>query len=195
MILGIDPGATGALALYAPGILQIEDMPTFPMTVGKTTRKRVDAPALADLIETYKLIGLELAVLEAVGGRPRQSASAAFVFGYSVGLVYMALINARVPVETVPPQTWKKLMKMPGKRKGGNKSTVDKEYMEAIRVRAYELLPNAGAQFAGPRGGVRIDRMEAACMAIFGHRHLLGNGQRQKDVEGSEIYRHNDMGA
>lgn len=195
MILGIDPGATGALALYAPGILQIDDMPTFSMTVGKTTRKRVDAPALAELIDTYKLMGLELAVLEAVGGRPRQSASAAFVFGYSVGLVYMALINARVPVETVPPQTWKKLMKMPGKRKGGQKAAVEKEYLDAIKVRATELLPDAGQHFYGPRGGARVDRMEAACMAVFGHRHLLGNGQRTTDVIGSEIYRHNDMGA
>lgn len=194
MILGIDPGGSGAFALYAPGILQIDDMPTFNMTVGKTTRKRVDAPGVADLIETYKMMGLELAVLEAVGGRPRQSASAAFVFGYSTGLVYMALINARIPVETVPPQTWKKLMKMPGKRKKGG-AGADKEYLDAIKVRATEILPDAGPLFYGPRGGARVDRMEAACMAVFGYRHMLGNGQRQTDVEGSHVYQRNDLGA
>ena len=27
----------------------------------------------------------------------------------------MALVNARIPIETVTPQVWKKIMKMPGK--------------------------------------------------------------------------------
>lgn len=193
LVLGIDPGGNGAFSVYGRGILQCDDMPTFNMTVGKTTRKRVDAVGVIDLIETYKMMGVELAILEAVGGRPRQSASAAFVFGYSAGLVYMALIQARIPVETVAPQTWKKLMKLPGKKaKGAN---AEKEYLDTIKARCNELFPDAGPLFYGPRGGARVDRMEAAAMALFGHRHLLFNGQSQRDVEGTFAYQRNDMGA
>jgi len=193
LVLGIDPGLNGALAVYGPGVLLCEDMPTFQMTVGKKTRSRIDAVRVADLIETYKMMGVELAVMEAVGGRPRQSASSGFVFGYATGLVYMALINARIPVETVPAQTWKKIMKLPGKK--GDTAADDKERAAAVKQRCNELLPDAGAQFYGPRGGARVDRMEAACMALFGYRHMLGNGQRQRDVEGTIAYQMNDVGA
>lgn len=182
------------MAVYGPGVLQCEDMPTFQMTIGKKTRSRIDAVAVADLIETYKMMGVALAVMEAVGGRPRQSASSGFVFGYATGLVYMALINARIPVETVPAQTWKKIMKLPGK-KGKEGASTDKEHLIAVKQRCNELLPDAGAQFYGPRGGARVDRMEAACMALFGYRHMLGNGQTQRDVEGTIAYQMNDVGA
>lgn len=193
LVLGIDPGLNGALAVYGLGVLLCDDMPTFEMTIGKKTRRRIDAVAVADLVDTYKLMGVELAVMEAVGGRPRQSASSGFVFGYATGLVYMALINARIPVETVPAQTWKKIMKLPGKK--GDTAAADKERMVAVKQRCNELLPDAGAQFYGPRGGARVDRMEAACMALFGYRHMLGNGQTQRDVEGTIAYQMNDVGA
>ena len=89
LVLGIDPGHSGAFAVYdtdAQRISTIEDMPTWFQTVGKKKRPRIDALALADMFDTYEMMGVDLIVLEAVGGRPAQSASAAFVFGYGLGL-------------------------------------------------------------------------------------------------------------
>lgn len=189
LVIGIDPGLNGALCLYGPDVFMVEDMPTFTTMVGRKQRQRIDTAALAELVELYALLGAELAVIEAVGGRPKQSASAAFVFGYSVGLVMMALINARIPVETVQPQFWKKLMKMPGKK--GAES--DKVYAGMIQQRGRELFPGREADLSGPRGGVRLDRVEAAALAVFGHRHVLNSVR--PDGEWRMTYRNADTGA
>jgi hypothetical protein len=190
LVLGIDPGATGALVAYRPGVLIVEDMPTFQMTVNKKTRTRIDALKLYNIVETMKLVGVELAVLEAVGGRPKQSASNAFVFGYGVGLIYMALIQARIPVETVVPGTWKKVMKLPGKKA---KTLAERRANESeLKQRVCnEILPGHEKEFVGPKGGARIDRMEAGAMAVFGYRHMLNSVR--PDAEHRLVYEKSTM--
>ena len=173
IVLGIDPGLNGALCLYGEGVFQVHDMPVFAMQVGKTKRNRVDLLALADLIDSFGVVGVDVAVMEAVGGRPKQSASSGFVFGYTVGLVAMALVNARIPIETVTPQVWKKIMKMPGKVTKAGKP--DKELVQQLKVRGDELFPQHRHEFLGARGGLKIDRIEAAALAMFGHRHVLNS--------------------
>lgn len=189
IVLGIDPGLNGAMCLYGDGVFAIHDMPTFDMQVGKTVRKRVDMLKLADLLDGFAVMGVDIAVLEAVGGRPKQGASAAFVLGYSVGLVAMGLMAARIPLETVVPQTWKKIMKMPGKK--GAES--DKVYSDAIKARGQELFPQHRDKFEGPRGGVKLDRVEAAALAMFAHRHVLGT--MRPDPEWRLAYKRADTGA
>ena len=180
------------MTVYGPGTFVVDDMPTFDMTIGKTTRKRLDPIKLIDMIEGYKLMGVTLAVIEAVGGRPKQSASNAFVFGYSVGLVYMALIQARIPVETAQPGVWKKAMRLPGKKMKGQ---TDKAVEDMIVARAQELFPDARGEFFGPKGGRRIDRMESSCLAMFGHRHMLNTVR--PDAEWRIVYQkaNADLGA
>lgn len=190
IVLGIDPGLNGALCLYGDGVFQVHDMPVYAMTVNKKTRNRVDMLALADLIDSFSVIGVDLAVMEAVGGRPKQSASAAFVFGYSVGLIAMGLMNARIPIETVTPQVWKKIMKMPGKVA---KPAAAKKASEAqIKARGHELFPQHRTAFEGLRGGVKLDRIEAAALAAFGHRHVLGS--QRPDGEWRLTYQKADTG-
>ena len=73
MVLGIDPGAKGAFAVYDTTTRRIvgdvEDCPLWYQTVGKRKRLRVDTLALADMFDTYAMMGVELIVMEAVGGR------------------------------------------------------------------------------------------------------------------------------
>lgn len=167
-VIGIDPGLNGALAKYNRDFnsMYIIDMPTWWQLVGRKKRQRVDAVALAEYFLFAKDTGTELVVIEAVGGRPKQSASSGFVFGYTVGLLYMACVMARLPLETVPPQTWKKLLKVPGKRDTDDAET-------AIINRADELLPDHRECWRGPKGGKRVDRAEAAMLAKFGYDYLL----------------------
>jgi hypothetical protein len=161
-VVGIDPGATGALAIFdtVTGLETIQDMPMWHQVVGKTTRPRVDTVQVADLFDVYAMLGVKLICMEAVGGRPRQSASAAFVFGYGVGLLMMAAIQSRIPVETVEPATWKKVMRCPKDEEG-------------IVQRADQMFPEFRAQFRGPKGGVKHDRAEAAMLAKYGADYLL----------------------
>ena len=90
-VIGVDPGSGGALALYDAknDALDITDMPTATVTIGKSRRMRIDAVSLLEYFEVAKLMGAELVIIEAVGGRPGQSGMNAFTFGYGVGLIYM----------------------------------------------------------------------------------------------------------
>lgn len=188
-VLGVDPGNTGAFAVYdteAQRVFDIKDMPTWFQAVGKRNRKRIDAIALADMMDTYELLGVKLMVMEAVGGRPRQGASSAFVFGYGVGLIYMAGLYSRIPLETVTPGTWKKIMNVPGKKNAEP---------GAIMQRAYELFPNDRDWFKGPQGGVKMDRAEAAMLAKFGGDHVLRVAGRVPDQENLLAFRNADTGA
>lgn len=164
-------------------IVSVQDMPTWFQVVGKKKRPRIDALALADMFDTYEMMGVSMFVLEAVGGRPAQGASAAFVFGYGVGLIYMAGLYSRIPIETPPPATWKKLMGVPGK---GNADD------SAILQRAYEMFPNDRHMLVkeGSRAKVPpVDRAEAAMLAKFGGDFLLRNIAGRTDVENRLTYR------
>lgn len=162
LIAGIDPGVAGAIAVYDTDTKQlthIEDLPFWYQSVGKKKRKRLDPVGLLEMFDVLTLIGVQLVVMEAVGGRPRQSASAGFVFGYTVGLLYMACMNAKIMVETVPPAKWKKLLNVPGKARAED---------DDIMNRYDELFPHQRSMVRGLRGGKNIDRVEAAMMAKFG---------------------------
>lgn len=167
MIVGVDPGLKGALALYdyRTGALQCTDMPTWSYEIGNGMKSRVDPIALLEWFELAKLAGAELVVIEHVGGRPQQSASSGFTFGYAVGLVYMACVATHIAIETVNPTMWKKELHVPGKKNDPKN--------EGIMLRACEIFPNYRAEFHGKNGGKRVDRAEAAMLAHYGHKYVL----------------------
>lgn len=167
LVIGVDPGASGAIALYdgtTRRLVSVEDIPVWHVLIGKTKKKRLDPIEINERIAMLKLMGAELVVIEAVGGRPGQAAAAAFSFGYSVGLLYMACVAAKIPIETTPPGTWKRVMRVPGKKDDGGEGAVQ---------RAGELFPDMAHLFRGDRGGAKHDRAEAALLAKFGADHVL----------------------
>jgi hypothetical protein len=167
--MGIDPGVNGAMAVYddqQDKLIDVTPMPKFKMKVGRTTRERVDAYALHQYFVTWALMGTRLAVMEAVSGRGNQMGGAAF--SYSVGLVYMGLVAARIPVETSPPNVWKKIMRVPKDDLG-------------ISQRANEIFPNARHHWTGKMGGFKDGNAEAAIMAYFGAAHMLHVAPRDSE--------------
>lgn len=177
LVLGVDPGNNGAFAVIdstTGRVVSVQDMPIWFQAVGKKQRKRIDALALADMFDVFEMMGVELVIMEAVGGRTGQSASAGFVFGYGVGLCYMAALYSRIPIETVSPMMWKKVMNVPGKAKGDD---------TAIIARANELFPHDRTCFQGPRGGKLVDRAEAAIIALFGARTVLGQSLDPRNAD------------
>lgn len=188
LVAGIDPGASGAVAVYCATtrrLLSTEDLPTYHVTVGRKQRKRLDPIALMELCDTLKMMGVSLAVIEAVGGRPGQSASAGFQFGMTVGLIYANLLRSGVMVEPISPQAWKKVLKVPGKlgskearnsikampdgtEKNKAKRVAVKQAEGDIINRVHELFPDDRQQFLTERGAYRMDRAEAALLAKYG---------------------------
>jgi len=165
--IGVDCGLHGAMAFYdhTRGILQLDDMPTYKITVNKTMRARVDDVALLTYFEVAALKGADRVVIEQIWERPGDRGM--FIMGLCVGLVRMACISAKLPVEEIPPTNWKKLLRVPGKAK-------DKTGEEIIN-RADQLLPGHSDKWRGPKGGRLLDRAEAAMLAYYGEAFLVGD--------------------
>lgn len=165
--IGVDCGLGGALAYYDHSrcILFVEDMPAYKISVNKKMRARIDDVALITYFELAKLKGADRVVIEQIWERPGQRGM--FIMGMCVGLVRMACISAKLPIEEVPANTWKKILRVPGK--GGDDAD------EAIVKRADELLPTHTGLWRGPKGGRLIDRAEAAMLAYYGETIIVGH--------------------
>lgn len=153
-VLGVDPGASGALAfLREDGSLEtVIDMPTILVKVGTTERNRVSAALLVQALTPYKG-QVSLAVLEKVGGITQQSASASFTFGYACGIVEGVLAGLEFPVTLVTPQAWKKRMGLGSADKG------------LARQMAIRLWPTEADRFKRVKDA---DKAEAALLAKYG---------------------------
>ena len=161
MIIGIDPGQTGALAFYEHGkIVAVVDMPVMARTHGKG--QQVDPYALATLIlENNGARGV--AVMEQVDGRPRvkkgtkepvsMGGTSSFNFGDSFGAVRGVLGALQISLRMAPPHRWKKSAGLIGKDK------------DAARALAIQLHPEVADQLTRKKD---IGRADAVCIARFG---------------------------
>ena len=105
VILGIDPGLDGAVAVIGPAGVQAHLVPTLAASRGG--KRRFDVAAMLALMEAHPV---ELAVIEAVGPMPRQGVAGVFRFGEGYGLWLGLLAALRVPHRAVRPQAWKKVV-------------------------------------------------------------------------------------
>lgn len=151
-VLGVDPGARGALAVVENDEIEVHDMPMLLVRRGRTDKAEVDGYALGALLRGLMV---DAAYVELVGGIQGQSASAAFNFGRAAGAVEYALKALQIPVERVPPLAWKRELKVAGAGK------------DAARLRASSLFPFAAHNFKRAKDA---DRAEAALIAEFGRR-------------------------
>ena len=160
-VLGVDPGQTGALAVVDDGwLLDLIDMPTGPVRVGKATRTRIIPELLAEVIR--RLLPLDIAYVEKVSAMPKQGVSSTFVFGQGHGLVLGTLAAFRVRTELITPQAWRKLAAVRGAKKDGS------------RHRACQLFRNQVEKFARVKDA---DRAEAALIAYAGTLKEKGEGK------------------
>ena len=152
VILGIDPGLSGAVALYVAdtGALVVHDMPTLDLARGGKAKRELDAVELARLIDAAGPIAH--AYIEQVGAMPGQGVSSVFSFGKSYGLALGVLAANFIPHTLVPPQRWKRALGVPAAKDGA-------------RARASQLLPAHAALWTR----VKDDgRAEAAMIALYG---------------------------
>ena len=151
IILGVDPGLSGALAFYDPdtGALEILDMPT--LNAGTKGKRIIDEYTLAREIDTRSDY-IKHAYVERVGTRPGEGAVGAFSFGMGYGILHGILAANFIPKTLIPPTIWKKALRVPAEKDGA-------------RARASELLP----AHAGKWVRVKDDgRAEASLIALWG---------------------------
>src|SRR5690625_585132 len=103
IVIGIDPGVSGAIAVLGADHPGLHDMPV--MAKGKGNKRQVNAAALADLLSQAREIGDDTVVmLEQVGAMPGQGVSSTFGFGESLGVVRGVCGALRLPLQLVTPQ-------------------------------------------------------------------------------------------
>lgn len=115
--LGIDPGASGAIA-----ILSLEN-PELVLTMKLTETER-------DVWEFIKTSGAGCAILERVGAFPGQGVSSTFKFGASFGFCRGLLIAAQIPFALITPGVWQK-----------NLGCLSKGDKNVTKAKAQELFP------------------------------------------------------
>lgn len=155
IVLGIDPGINGGLAVMAHGVLWgAQPLPT----VGDGTSRMVSGQILIDILDEH---GPDLAVIERVGAMPGQGVSSMFRFGRSVGIVEGVLAAMRVRIQWVAPTVWKRGLGLPADK-------------EAARQRALETFPECAGCF---RRKADHGPAEAALLALWGHRASIASGE------------------
>lgn len=105
LILGIDPGVSGAIAVIRISDGGLEHSFDMPVVTEKKTR-RINADALALLMDAY-LPFTRFAMVENVHAMPGQGVVSMFTFGYAAGIARGILAANYVPVFLVEPSVWK----------------------------------------------------------------------------------------
>lgn len=124
-IIGIDPGITGALAVYDHGsLVSVHDMPVLD--------GQVDGGRLAQLFDEWHA---HMIALERVQPMPRNGSIASFSLGKNFGIVIGVATALSHPLVTIRPVEWKRRMGLMGKSK------------EASRRLAIELWPQHADSF------------------------------------------------
>lgn len=108
MILGIDPGISGALAWVSDDghLICTSDMPVIEIN-GK---KKVSPYILADMLKARIPT---LAVIEEVSAMPGQGVTSMFGFGYSAGILAGVCAGLMIPTVLYRPAVWKRAAGVP----------------------------------------------------------------------------------
>lgn len=171
VIIGIDPGLSGAIAVITPMAYSVHDMPTLEIIAGRkrsaTTGKMVDKVRNKyNIAEIKKMLtqvrdiahssGFPVEVwLEDVHAMPGQGVTSMFSMGVGLGILQTIPICLEMQLNFVSPVTWKKkVMNGQGKEK------------DAAVYRAQQLYPNA--QLVTARGRLLDGRAEALLIAHYG---------------------------
>lgn len=158
-VVGIDPGFSGALAIYNQATKQLCTLTTMPLTpisvIATDTRRCVDATKLAHLL--HPLCGeIDRVILERVNASPKMGVTSAFRFGEGFGTIVGVLGALGLRVSYAYPSVWKTAL---GLSSDKTKST----------ELAASLFPNYAATFR--KGKNSADFAEAALLARYGDRH------------------------
>lgn len=123
MFVGIDPGATGGIALLSA------DHKLMAWAMPETER---------DISDVFEAVRTEVlfAMIEIVHSMPEQGVSSSFSFGQNYGFLRGMLIAHKIPFGDVTPQKWQRALNIPS-GKGKTKT----QHKNDTKARAQEIFP------------------------------------------------------
>ena len=153
VILGIDPGVTGAIGCLSTSASAplVWDMPSNPRDLYEGLVGFHPASTLCAFVEQAQAM-------------PKQGVSSTFKTGYGYGVIIGVLASLGIPYETVIPSVWKRAMGLQGKDK------------DASRALARCYWPEAPLSRVKDHG-----RAEALLIAEYGRRKHEGYGAAEGD--------------
>ena len=134
MILAIDPGINGALALYDPDVewLYTERLPTRWRMVNKKKKFELDLATLRAFIANRPLI--DDVIVEQSTAMPGAGATSQFNYGRTIGQCEALIVGMDLPLTCVSPVKWKTALDVPSDK---NRS----------RERARKMFPHFAHRF------------------------------------------------
>lgn len=145
MILGIDPGVTGACAVLSSGGATVHDCPT--SATGPGGKREVDPEGIADVLRGLGVGASDTVWVEYVHAMPSQGVSSSFAFGRGYGVWLGALAALGVQVRLVRPRVWKAHHGLISQPK------------DAARQRALDLWPGLADMLGRKRDHGRADAL------------------------------------
>ena len=156
LIIGIDPGISGAICFFDNGkILDVIEMPT--MNEGKKNKRQVNGAQIYN--EISKRINKThnddvRVVVEQVSAMPGQGVTSMFNFGQSFGIIKGICSAMQLSLYFVRPAKWKKYFNLINSEK------------DASRTRAIEIFPYFSSQLSKKKDSNKAD---AILIASFYH--------------------------
>lgn len=157
LVVGIDPGITGAIATlgHKKELLGLDDMPV--MQRGGTTKvkNQVNATELCAILHEHLKHHDKneiLVIIELMSAMPKQGVSTTFSLGHTAGTIEAVVAAKGYSHRLVSPRTWKKAMNI----------TADKAMSRSM---AQRLFPDADLKLMKHH-----NRAEAILLALYGQK-------------------------
>ena len=126
IIIGIDPGISGAICFFQDGkIIDVIEMPT--MTEGKKNKRQVNGSQIYN--EISKRVSEEekkdtRVIIEQVSAMPGQGVTSMFNFGQSFGILKGICAGMQLSMYFVRPAKWKKYYNLINSEKDASRTKV-----------------------------------------------------------------------
>ena len=144
LILGIDPGKNGGMAVLDADTNDIIDITSMPSTLTD----------ISDFVERHQ--DVSCAVLETVHSMPGQGVASMFTFGQYYGYVQMAVVAHKIRCIDVLPAKWQQALGLKAK-----KCESKAEHKNRLKGLAQKLFPKVK---------VTLKNADALLLAEYGRR-------------------------
>ena len=147
LIIGIDPGITGAICFFENGkIIDVVEMPNMPE--GKKNKKQVNGAQIfyeiSLRIKNIKKENIKV-IIEQVSAMPGQGVTSMFNFGQSFGILKGICSAMQLPMYFVRPAKWKKYFNLINSEK------------DASRTKAIEIFPYFSSELSRKKDSNKAD--------------------------------------
>ena len=152
IIIGIDPGLSGAIAILENNeVKKILEIPV--MSEGKKNKRQLNSALLVNLLkENIQKDEDVTVVVEQVNAMPGQGVTSMFNFGQTFGALKGICAALELPIFFVRPSKWKKHFELINSSK------------DASRTKAIEMYPKLSSQLSKKKD---VNKSDAILIARF----------------------------